>query len=400
VDWPDGFWWGTGASSTQCEGAAPSSEWIGWERAGRAPVSGTGSDFAERYAEDFALYASLGLTHHRLGIDWSRIEPEQGRRDQAAVAHYREILRAAHDAGVRPWVCLLHFVVPQWFADLGDFRRAENRIGPWADHVAFVADTFGDLVDGWQPVNESNIYAILKFRGLGFAPGHDDHDESSDVGENIHLGAAEAAVRLRETGAPVSSIFSLFPAIAHDETAATAARIERETARNWEPALGLFADGALRIPDREPVERPDLAGSFDLIGFSYYGAFGVRDGELALHPPTAVRSPLGYGLWADGLALVLDRLQERVPGTPLLIAEYGIGTDDDAVRAEYLRDGLRITHDALQRGIDVRGLFHWTGVDNYEWLFGYDVRFGIIDADRTIRPSAKVLAEEALGTGA
>jgi beta-glucosidase len=296
---------------------------------------------------------------------------------------------------VHPWVCLLHFTVPLWFADAGDFTIAENRTGAWADHVAFVTDAFGDLVDGWQPVNEMNIYPILKFRGLGFPPGHDDRDEVAAVSEHIHLGTAEAAVRLRESGAPVASILSLFPAVAQDDTMATAARIERETRLMWEPGLGLFRDGVIRVPGRAPVERPDLAGSFDLIGFSYYGAMGVTAGEMVVHPPGAPVSPLGYGIWADGLELVLDRLHEQVPGTPLLVAEFGIGTDDDAVRADYLRDGLRIIAAALERGIDVRGFFHWTGIDNYEWLFGNDVQFGIIDADRTVRPSAHVLAAEA-----
>ena len=94
---------------------------------------------------------------------------------------------------------------------------------------------------------------------------------------------------------------------------------------------------------------------------------------------------------------MLDRLHAELPGTPLLVAEFGVGTDDDAVRAAYLRRGLEVVHDAIARGIDVRGLFHWTDVDNYEWGFGYDVRFGIIDGDRNVKPSAHVLAAEAAG---
>jgi beta-glucosidase len=86
----------------------------------------------------------------------------------------------------------------------------------------------------------------------------------------------------------------------------------------------------------------------------------------------------------------------ELPGTPLLVAEYGIGTDDDDVRAEYLRRGLAITAEAIERGVDVRGFFHWTGVDNYEWLHGFDVAFGLVDRDRNIRPSAQVLATVAL----
>jgi len=100
--WPEGFWWGTGASSAQTEGASPASDWWDWEQAGRVPISGSGNGFATRYAEDFALLADLGLTHHRLSIDWARIEPEEGRRDEAAVEHYRAVLSSARDAGIEP----------------------------------------------------------------------------------------------------------------------------------------------------------------------------------------------------------------------------------------------------------------------------------------------------------
>ena len=383
--------WGTGASSTQCEGAAPASDWIVWEQAGHAPPSGDGNGFGDRYREDFSIYASLGLTHHRLSIEWARIEPEPGRRDPAAIAHYRDMLAAAHDAGVSPWVCLHHFTLPQWFAATGGFLIEANRTDAWARHVDFVAETFGDLVAGWQPVNETNYYASAAYRAGGWPPGHDDQDEFATATEAIHLATAEAAVRLKQTGAPVASIFGLSTAEAHDDEESTRRLVRRIDEVIWDHGLDLFRDGMIRVGRRDPVERPDLAGSFDLIGFSYYAATGVRDGVMVAHPVDAPRSPLGYGIWADGLGLVLDRLHAEVPGTPLLIAEFGVGTDDDASRAAYLQRGLEITADAIDRGIDVRGLFHWTGVDNYEWLHGYDVSFGIIDRDRRVRPSAEVL---------
>jgi beta-glucosidase len=393
--WPEGFWWGTGASSTQCEGAAPASDWWDWERAGRAPSSGDGNGFATRYAEDFALLAGLGLTHHRLSIEWARVEPEPGRHDPAAVEHYRDVLQAAHQAGISPWVCLHHFTLPRWVAGAGGFLVESTRTGAWARHVDFVAETFGDLVAGWQPINEANFYSVVGYRGAGLPPGHDDRAEAAQVDEAIQLANAEAAVRLRQTGAPVSSIFALSAIVAQDEDPATRSRADRLFETLWAPGLGLFRDGVLRVRGREPVARPDLAGAFDLIGFSYYAAMGVAGGRVTIHPPGAAVSPLGYGIWADGVGVVLDRLHAEVPGTPLLVAELGIGTDDDEERAAYLERGLAVVHDAIGRGIDVRGLFHWTAVDNYEWLHGFDVSFGIMDRDRQVRPSAAVLAREA-----
>jgi len=395
--WPDGFMWGTGASSTQCEGAAPASDWWAWERAGRAPRSDDGNGFARRYHEDFGLLAELGLVHHRLSLEWARLEPEPGAHDPAAVEHYRAVLAAARGAGITPWVSLHHFTLPRWFAAAGGFLVPANRTSAWARHVDFVAETFGDLAGGWQPVNEANYYAGLSYGGRGFPPGRDDRDEVAAAGEAIHLANAEAAVRLRGTGDPVCSIFGLSPIVVQDEDPASMARAERLDAALWRPGLGLFRDGVLRVPGRDPVERPDLAGAFDMIGFSYYATLGVARGRGAVHPPGARVSPLGYGVHPDGVGRVLDRLHAELPGTPLLVAEFGIGTDDDVERAWYLERGLAVVHDALDRGVDVRGLFHWTAVDNYEWLHGYGVAFGIIDRDRRVRPSARVLAREALG---
>ena len=104
---------------------------------------------------------------------------------------------------------------------------------------------------------------------------------------------------------------------------------------------------------------------------------------------------LATGSGPAGLISYSSKSTRSCPALRFLVAEYGIGTDDDDLRADYLTEGLAIVSDAIARGIDVRGLFHWTGVDNYEWLHGYEVSFGIIDRDRSVRPSAEVLSKEA-----
>ena len=387
--------WGTGASSTQSEGAAPHSDWIEWERTGHAPNSLNGNEFGTRYANDFALLSNLGLTHHRLSLEWARIEPSEGVYDQQAISHYRDMLIAANSAGIQPWVCLHHFTLPKWFADLGGFLVNNNRVTYWTRHVDFMANTFGDLVFGWQPVNETNYYPAAAYLGRGWSPWHNDRDEYRTVSQQMHLATAEAAVRLKQTGKPVASIFGLSTLELLDDSPATNEFATRFYNANWNAGIGLFRDGVLNFADRDPIVRPDLQGSFDLLGFSYYCANGVRNGHIVPYPETNDPSPLGYSIWPDGLGLVLDRLHTELPNTPLLIAEYGVGTGDDSLRTEYLRAGLDITHDAIARGIDIRGLFHWTAVDNYEWLHGFDLQFGIINADRTMKPSAKLLQREA-----
>jgi beta-glucosidase len=395
VSWPDGFIWGTGASSTQCEGAAPASNWIDWERAGRAPTSGAGNGFATRYADDFALYASLGLRHHRLSIEWARIEPDEGRRDQHAIDHYRDILRSTRVAGIEPWVCLHHFTLPRWFADAGGFAVESNRTGAWARHVEFMAETYGDLVTGWKPVNEPIWFAAGGWLAGGMPPGVRDFREFAAVLEATILASHEAALRLRQTGARTSTIHGLSEVHAVGEGAEFAAQRWSEVV--WDSWLSLVRDGVLRVSSRDPIERADLADAFDLVGFSYYSASGMRTTGPVPYPQETPLSPLGYAIWADGLREVLDRLHAELPGRPLLISEYGIGTDEDTERAAYIERGFEIAADAIRRGVDLRGFFHWTGVDNYEWLHGYDVRFGIADTDRQLRPSAEVLRREALG---
>ena len=343
------------------------------------------------------MLAGLGLDHHRLSIEWARIEPEPGTVDPAAVDHYRRVLTAAHDAGITPWITLHHFTLPRWFAADGAFLHPEGRTGAWTRHVERMAETFGDLAGGWQPINEANYYARASYGGGGYPPGRADPVETAAVSEAIQLANAEAAVRLRQTGVPVASIFGLTDAIALDDDPATLAGVEDWRAEFWTPGLGLFRDGVLRVPGRDDVQRPDLAGAFDLIGFSYYTCMAFEHGQLVVHPADAPPSSLGYRIWPEGLGWVLDRLHAEVPDTPLLVAEYGIGTDDDEQRAAYLQRGLEVVQQALARGIDIRGFFHWTAVDNYEWFHGFDptAAFGLIDRDRNVRPSAAVLRREA-----
>ncbi|HEY2814324.1 MAG TPA: family 1 glycosylhydrolase [Acidimicrobiales bacterium] len=380
MTWPEGFWWGTGASATQCEGAAPASDWARWERLGKAPPSGDGNGFSTRYEEDFALLADHGLTHHRLSIDWARIEPRQNERDSDAIEHYRAILVAARAAGIEPWVCLHHFTLPGWFGDdLGGFRDAKAASYWWPRHVDFCAETFGDLVFGWKPVNEPVAYALAAFLSGQFPPGRRDADDFHTVLRNIHRANRDAARLLRGAGAPVATIHNLSPVYAADpspEARSRAARVDDTIWSSW--------------------AEPELLEPFDLIGFSYYAALSVGpDGAFEPYPADAKVGPMGYAPWSAGLGEVLHRLAEDHPDRPILIDECGIGTDDDDWRATYLRECLGEVERAVDDGIDVRGFFHWTAVDNYEWLRGYDVRFGLFDRDRSARDSIEVIESAA-----
>jgi beta-glucosidase len=383
VNFGSDFWWGTGASSTQAEGAAPASDWFALERAGTMPPSGEGNGFGRRFAEDFELYAQHALTHHRLSVEWARIEPEEGRRDNAAVEHYLEVLTAARAAGVSPWVCLHHFTLPGWFTEMGGgFVDDRARSYYWARHVAFCAETFGDLVFGWKPINEPGAYA-------GVYP---HRQKRFDMLGAILLAQRDAWRELRGGGKPVATIHNLSPVFTVADTIPADTMQGRLDAMMWDVWMRADRDGVLELPGRAPVEVADLREACDIVGFSYYSATGVdAEGKIVPYPPSARVGSMGYAPWSEGLAIVLHRLHEELPGRPLLICEHGVGTDDDDWRCDVLRESIALVDHARSDGVDVRGFFHWTGVDNYEWHRGFDVQFGCFTRDREPRGSAELL---------
>lgn len=403
--WPDDFIWGTAASSTQTEGAAPNSDWARWEALGKVPVSGEGNGFATNYERDFSMLAEHGLTHHRLSLEWARLEPEPGKHDEAAVEHYTAMLQAARDAGISIWATLHHFTLPGWFGDdLGGFLDDRARGYHWSRHVDWMGETFGDLVHGWKPINEPAAYAFGGFLMGVFPPGKADMRSFATALRATHLANHEAWRLLRSGGKPVATIMNVSPTYAavrgrepneRDAAEAYAKAVDEVLFGCWIRAL---REGVLSVPGFADLEVPDMAGSFDYVGISYYSANSVyADLSTGPYPADARVGPMGYAPWPEGLGLVLRRLADELPGRPLLVAECGFGTDDDRWRTDLLRDSIEIVREAVQDGVPVRGFFHWTAVDNYEWDHGYDVGFGLFDRDRRPRESAALAREYALG---
>jgi beta-glucosidase len=203
---------------------------------------------------------------------------------------------------------------------------------------------------------------------------------------------------LRGADTPVATIHNLSPLFPLDDSVPAEQNTRDIDALMWGVWMRADRDGVLALPGRAAEEVADLRECCDLVGFSYYSANAVgRDRRFSAYPRGARVGPLGYAPWSEGLGIVIRRLHDELPGRPLLICEHGVGTDDDDWRSDILRESLAVTQEAIADGVDLRGFFHWTGVDNYEWTFGFDVSFGLFDRDRQPRPSADLAGSYARG---
>lgn len=393
------FAWGTTACSTQTEGAPPASDWAAWERAGRAVPSGDGNGFATRFADDLALLAAHGLTHHRLSIDWARIEPNDGKRDRAAIEHYRSVLLAARAAGVSVWVTLLAGTLPGWFVDAGGLLDDRQRSRRWPRHVDELAQELGDLVHGWVTVEDPIGFAAAGWLEGVRPPGRRDRKGFGLAVRAVMLAHRDAWRELRGGGPLVATAFGLPTVHTADGSVPARQLARRVDASRWGVPVSALRDGMLVIPGRADEDVVDLANSCDVVGFTYDRSVAATvDETLVIYPLGHRQGPLGDGPWDEGLPTVVHRLADELPGRPLMVMGHGVGTADDEWRADVVRAAVDSIAAALADGIDLRGYLHRTAIDGYEWHGGFSVPFGLFDRDRNPRQSAEALARAASTT--
>jgi beta-glucosidase len=376
---PDGFVWGTTSSAVAAEGAAPASDWAAWERARGLARSADGNGWATDHADDARLLASLGVTAVRITVEWARLEPRAGHVDGERVEHERRVLESVRDAGLQPWLTLHHTSLPGWFSDdEGGFRDDRARGYYWPRHVDRCAEWFEDLAAGWVPIEDPVGWALRGFLHGTRPPGR---TQAFDLARDAVIGALEAnhaAWRILRGGdAPVMCVLGL-PSVRAKAPADP--QLAEWHPVGWHAPVRALRDGIVDVPGGAELERPDMAGSFDVVAATF--THRVRD-------PAAFDA---VGAAAD-LSEVLRRLAEELPDKPVAVAAHGVGTTDDRLRESLVRatvDELRLV---VRDGIDLRGYFHDTGVDGYDWVSGFGLPRGLITRDRALKDSAHVLHE-------
>jgi beta-glucosidase len=372
---PEGFLWATATAAHQVEGGNRNNDWWRWEQAPghvrNGDKSGVACDHYHRFREDFALLREMRNNAHRLSIEWSRVEPREGEFDAGEIRHYREVVDELRQQGMAPMVTLFHFTSPLWFADRGGW---EARGSPqlFVRFVRRIAGELGDAVAIWCTINEPNIYATQGWLFGNWPPGRrNDIRGVWRVLTNLRHAheAAYSALKECTPDVPVG--------LAHN-------RYFLVAARRLQPVDQVAAGIGRTLMDRWPARRgrwsPTVAATSDYIGLNHYSGRLLR-GVRQVNPPGFPISDFGDAVRSDWMRQALVDLKRF--RKPVYVTESGIATTDDKWRQRFLQEYLDQVRGAIvQDGVDVRGYFYWTSMDNFEWAHGYTMKFGLIEVDR------------------
>lgn len=415
LSFPPGFLWGTATAPVQNEGSFRESAWWAWEQRPGAihngDRSGAGCGWWARAEADFDLAQALGHNALRLGVEWSRIEPQEGLIDDAALARYRQMLAGLRGRGIEPMVTLHHFSDPLWFVRRGGWLspQAPALFGRFA---GLTADALGDLTTLWITINEPLVYVRDGFLSGRRPPGYKGLPNALRAARHLLLGHAEAyhAIHRQRGNAQVGIANHLLhfdprdPAKPGDQAGAS---LLDWLFNGWK--LAAQTSGRMTLPYGLGLRAHDpLVNSVDFLGVNYYSRVKVRFApggknefmawQLAPLDASAAHADLGADgfmgeIYPQGMGRGLRRLAAY--GKPLYVTENGVADQADRLRPGFIVRHLTQVHSALAAGADVRGYFHWTLVDNFEWSDGWSLRFGLVALDsatqaRRPRPSAAV----------
>jgi beta-glucosidase len=437
---PDGFLWGAATSAYQIEGAAREdgrglSIWDTYARTpGRVLNGDTGdvaADHYHRYLEDVALMQELGLSAYRFGLSWPRVQPGgRGAANERGLDFYRRLVDALLEAGIEPYPTLFHWDLPQELQDAGGWPSRETAYR-FEEYAGIVFDAFGDRVGHWLTMNEPWCAAFLGY-GMGrHAPGRHDAQEAVAAAHHLMLAHGLAVSRLRVTrpGAEITIVLNVEPHLAATDSPADVAAARLADGMHnrlfLDPVLrGRYPDDlidhlAARV-DLGHIEDGDLAtisAPLDLLAVNFYrptliaarsqpapGGWTAWPGDELIKavPQAGEHTAMGWPVVPGALEDLLLRLRSDYGGLPIIVTENGAAYDDrlengavhDTARIAYLDRHLHALHRALEAGVDVRGYFVWSLLDNFEWAEGYSKRFGIVYVDyetlqRTPKASAR-----------
>ena len=397
LKFPEGFLWGSAASAHQTEGGNYNS-WTEWEKIPGKISDGTNSriscDHYNRYEEDFDLAKRLGHQVHRFSIEWSRIEPKQGKWNDSEIEHYRKVVQALVDRGIQPMITLHHFTEPVWFDKMDSWLNpdAPEIFAPFCRKVAESLSNFNII---WNTINEPLEVVRLGYLIGVHPPGIQDFGKAMTVAKHILMAHGQAATQIRqiydEQGKKQPLVFPVM-SVTYVEPRDPENKDDVKLAQYLDYLYNqAWIEGAItgRIP--EPAGNGEsyelLKDSVDMIGMNYYNrtiASSEVDyfaGEEVHEEPNLPRCEgLNWVVYPEGYYHIIKAFWKRWQ-KPIFLTENGIGTVDDALKRRFIIQHLQRIHKVIKEGADIRGYLYWSLTDNFEWAVGYSSHFGLIEID-------------------
>jgi beta-glucosidase len=438
---PADFAWGTATASYQIEGAATEdgrgpSIWDTYAHTpGRVRNGDTGDvacDHYHRYAEDVAIMRDLGVHTYRFSFAWPRLQPTgSGALNPGGVAFYDRLLDALAEAGVRPWVTLYHWDLPQVLEDQGGWPNRDTA-ARFADYAVAVHDRFADRIADWTTLNEPLCSAFLGYASGAHAPGRQEPAAAVRAAHHLLLGHGRAVAAMRSARPDhrfgiTLNLYPTDPATDSPADAAAANQVDLVTNRIFlDPLLrGGYPEELLR--HLEPIsglahlhadDERDIAAPLSMLGVNYYSRHvvgRVPDGQTGRPHPEWVgcdgvdsvdtgkpKTEMGWEIDPTGMYDILRRVTAEYGPIPLYVTENGAAFADEVVdgrvadtdRIAFLDGHFRAARRAIADGVDLRGYFVWSLLDNFEWAWGYSRRFGLVRVDydtqrRIVKDSAR-----------
>ena len=404
---PPNFMWGVATASHQIEGGN-TNNWSAFEpRSKSGQLSGDACDHWNRKKEDIQLIKDLNVSHYRFSIEWSRIEPQQGIWNEDAVQWYSDLVDQLLDKGIQPMATLHHFTHPLWWDEKGGFEN-ENNIDDWIRFCVKMFEVLSDRIDWWCTINEPAVFASMGYVLGEFPPGERSFKKTRIVSTNLMRAHASCYQTLKSMEHGKRAHIGLVKNINLFDPYRRWNPLHRFQARLLDGMFNLcwikgLMTGRFKAPSAlRSKEIPGLKGSSDFIGVNYYThllATPFMPTKVDIDPlirPWEQRTDFRYPMYAEGLRRAFDMVS--CLNLPIIVTENGVADDDDDMRPEHIRRHLQITGEAIADGMDIRGFYHWSLMDNFERAEGYDQRFGLYHVDfetkeRTLKESGALYSE-------
>ena len=390
-NFPDKFLWGVSTSAYQIESGNINSNWREWEEKKNLSHVGNVCNSDTEYPEDIKLIKALNLNAYRFSIEWSRIEPQEGKWNIDVINYYKDLISRLQNVNIEPFVTLFHFSLPIWISNIGGFKNKKT-IKYFVRFVEFVVENLGNKVNFWITINEPTLFGVQSYISGEWPPGEKNYLKYVIVKKNLEIAHIESYIK-------INKIYSKY---------------------NWEkPKISIAKNNIDAITPDIFTEYPlkvykflwnhsfldNIKKYIDFIGLNYYFHKEIKLNILSKEIPLLETIPdqkglpkqdiLGWEIYPKGIYNLAVDLYKRY-NKDIYITENGISDITDGKRAEFIKNHLNFVKKAIDEGVPIKGYFYWTLVDNFEWYWGYNPKFGLAymnKGKRVLKNSSKIYAK-------